>query len=263
MAWMADPRGRDQFLIQHPGEHAVCWNDAKKGAAAPFYTRPYWSDGPMSWSPQGTYAATLHPQGAALWVSREGATFERVVRFSCPGVQKADFSPGEELLTLYSVQERPNAPVDVIMTVFDVRSGRKLRSIVESLPKLLVGRMQINSQGIVEPFLSWSPEAPPMAARLAADTVQARYRRTICCSFACSAGAKWTCCMWITDCCRMRSKHACQTAHFALCSSTPHELSRCPAIARYCAQLAAKKAFCFAGVQRRGHDAARQEGRHA
>lgn len=195
MAWMADPRGRDQFLIQHPGEHAVCWNDAKKGAAAPFYTRPYWSDGPMSWSPQGTYAATLHPQGAALWVSREGATFERVVRFSCPGVQKADFSPGEELLTLYSVQERPNAPVDVIMTVFDVRSGRKLRSIVESLPKLLVGRMQINSQGIVEPFLSWSPEAPPMAARLAADTVQARYRRTICCSFACSAGAEWTCCI--------------------------------------------------------------------
>jgi translation initiation factor 3 subunit B len=172
MAWMMDKRGRDQFLIQHQREHVVCWNDAKKGVAEPFFSRSFWSDGPMCWSPLGTYAATLHPQGVALWTSKADSTFERVSRFGCPGVQKVDFSSQEELLTCYSVQQQKNAAPNVLMTVFDCRSGRKLRVLQESLPKLLIGRMNINCDRIVEPFLSWSPAEPPLAAKLAADAVQ-------------------------------------------------------------------------------------------
>jgi translation initiation factor 3 subunit B len=182
MAWMMDARGRDQFLIQHGREHVVCWNDAKKSAAEPFFARPFWSDGPMCWSPLGTYAATLHPQGVALWTSKADGSFERVTRFACPGVAKVDFSALEELLTCYSVQQQRNAAVDVLMTVFDCRSGRKLRVLQESLPKLLIGRMQVNADAIVEPFLAWSPAAPPMAAKLAADVVQARVVLGTCAS---------------------------------------------------------------------------------
>ena len=169
-----DTRGRDQFLIQHGREYAVCWNDAKKRSAQIFYDRAYWSDGPMSWSPLGTYAATLHPQGVALWTSKSDGMFERMMRFSCPGVQRVDFSAHEELITCYSVQQQRNAPVDVLMTVFDCRSGRRLRILQESLPMLLVGRMQINSDAIVEPFLMWSPAQPPLAAKLGNDVVQER-----------------------------------------------------------------------------------------
>lgn len=172
MAWMLDPRGRDQFLIQHAREHVVCWNDPKKRAAEPFFARPFWSDGPMCWSPLGTYVATLHPQGVALWVSKASGAFERITRFSCPGVAKVDFSAQEELLTCYSVKQQRHAPVNVLMTIFDCRSGRRLRLLQESLPKLLVGRMQINHDSILEPFLSWSPTAPAMAAKLGADVVQ-------------------------------------------------------------------------------------------
>ncbi|MEM7496286.1 MAG: hypothetical protein AAF471_09375, partial [Myxococcota bacterium] len=169
---MMDKRGRDQFLVQHQRECTVCWNDAKKGCAEPFFSRSFWSDGPMCWSPRGTYAATLHAQGVALWVSKTSGTFERVARFACPGVQKVDFSAQEELLTCYSVQQQKHSPPDVLMTVFDARSGRKLRTLQESLPKLLVGRMAVNQHRIAEPFLTWSPTTPPLAAKLAADAVQ-------------------------------------------------------------------------------------------
>lgn len=169
---MLDARGRDQFLVQHQQQQLVCWNDTKKRQAEPFFSRAAWSEGPMCWSPLGTYAATLHPQGVALWTSKANGQFERAMRFPCPNVQRVDFSKGEEVLTCYSVQQQRNAPPDVLMTVFDCRSGRKLRTLQESLPRLLIGRMQINSARIVEPFLAWSPAAPALAAKLAQDCVQ-------------------------------------------------------------------------------------------
>jgi translation initiation factor 3 subunit B len=172
MAWMMDKRGRDQFLVQHAQQQAVCWNDPKKRQAEEFFSRTSWSDRPMSWSPLGTYVATLHHQGVALWTSKADNSFERASRFPCVGVQKVDFSAGEEFITCYSVVQQRNAPPDVVMTVYDCRSGRKLRQMQECLPRLLVGRMRININQIVEPFLSWSPVAPALAAKLAPDSVQ-------------------------------------------------------------------------------------------
>lgn len=133
MAWMMDRRGRDQFVMQHDRQHKVCWNDPKKGSAELYYAKSApteWSPLPLVFSPLGTYICSLHPPlGAALWVSRSNDMFERVMRFPSPNVQKADFSAHEEFITLYSVvPQRAGAP-DIVMSVFDVRSGRKLRSL--------------------------------------------------------------------------------------------------------------------------------------
>lgn len=133
MVWMTDRRGRDQFVIQHDRQHRVCWNDAKKGCAEIFFDKSApteWSPLPLSFSPLGTYICSLHPPlGAALWVSRSNGAFERVMRLPSPNVQKADFSAHEELVTLYSVVANRSGIPDIVMAVFDVRSGRKLRTL--------------------------------------------------------------------------------------------------------------------------------------
>lgn len=46
----------------------------------------------MRWSPQGTYLATFHKQGIALWGAED---FKRLGRFSHTGVSLIDFSPDE------------------------------------------------------------------------------------------------------------------------------------------------------------------------
>ena len=51
-----------------------------------------WTETYVRWSPKGTYLATLHHQGIALWGGEE---FKRLMRFSHPGVQLIDFSPCE------------------------------------------------------------------------------------------------------------------------------------------------------------------------
>lgn len=52
------------------------------------------------------------------------------MRFPCPDVTKADFSAHEEYVTLYSVLHRRNQKIpDMLISVFDVQSGRKLRSL--------------------------------------------------------------------------------------------------------------------------------------
>lgn len=46
----------------------------------------------MRWSPKGTYLATFHQRGIALW---GGEKFKQIQRFSHQGVQLIDFSPCE------------------------------------------------------------------------------------------------------------------------------------------------------------------------
>ena len=67
--------------------------------------------------------------------------FERVLRVPCSDVTKADFSANEEYVTLYSVVHRRGMKVpDMLISVFDVQSGRKLRTLqvpLLCLPQLI------------------------------------------------------------------------------------------------------------------------------
>jgi translation initiation factor 3 subunit B len=52
----------------------------------------------VRWSPRGTYLATFHQKGVALW---GGEQMKQTVRFSHPGVQLSDFSPCEKLVAIF------------------------------------------------------------------------------------------------------------------------------------------------------------------
>jgi len=53
----------------------------------------------VSWSPLGSYLATLHTPGVALWGT---SAFNRLRKFEHPKVQNIDFSPCERLVVRIS-----------------------------------------------------------------------------------------------------------------------------------------------------------------
>ena len=44
----------------------------------------------MQWSPHGNYLATVHRQGVVVW---GGASWQRLARFSHPGVRRMRLTP--------------------------------------------------------------------------------------------------------------------------------------------------------------------------
>ena len=48
------------------------------------YKRSFWTETFVAWSPHGSYLATMHRQGAAIW---SGPSFGRLQRFSHPNVR--------------------------------------------------------------------------------------------------------------------------------------------------------------------------------
>lgn len=103
----------------------------------------YWTESFVQWSPLGTYLATVHRQGAAVWGG--ATTFNRLMRcahpqvffhnccsimlycfcsfFSfngmCIQVKLIDFSPGERFLVTYSSHE-PSNPRDTHVNISHV-----------------------------------------------------------------------------------------------------------------------------------------------
>ncbi|GJP44939.1 hypothetical protein CLOM_g4337 [Closterium sp. NIES-68] len=127
LQWFAgDERGRDQFVIRFASETEVYWNDARAAKPDPVYRRTFWTESFVQWSPLGSYLATIHRQGAAIWA---GPSWQRIMRFAHPQVRLIDFSPGERFLVTYSSHEpaNPRDTQKVVLNVFDSRTGRSMR----------------------------------------------------------------------------------------------------------------------------------------
>ncbi|KJE97726.1 hypothetical protein CAOG_09132 [Capsaspora owczarzaki ATCC 30864] len=125
-SWLQHERSVDQFVLRYGPKSNVltdiCWNGHDE--AERIHTRPNWSDSSVLWSPRGTYLATFHKQGIALW---GGSAFGKIVRFNHPGVKLVDFSPKEDFLVTWS-NEASDDPADPqSLIVWDVRTGNKLR----------------------------------------------------------------------------------------------------------------------------------------
>jgi len=58
----------------------------RRGARAQVYKRSFWTETFVAWSPHGSYLATMHRQGAAIW---GGPSFSRLQRFSHQSVRAA------------------------------------------------------------------------------------------------------------------------------------------------------------------------------
>ncbi|KAL5559619.1 hypothetical protein UlMin_035830 [Ulmus minor] len=153
--WLTDEKARDQFVIRAGTDTEVLWNDARQLKADPVYKRAYWTESFVQWSPLGTYLATIHRQGAAVWGG--ASTFNRLMRYAHPQVRLIDFSPGEKYLVTYSGHE-PNTPDDlkrVVINIFDVRTGKVMRDFKGTVDEFAIGGTG-GVSGVSWPVFKWA-----------------------------------------------------------------------------------------------------------
>ncbi|KAI5647582.1 hypothetical protein M9H77_33587 [Catharanthus roseus] len=151
--WLTDEKARDQFVIRSGSDTEVLWNDARQLKPDPVYKRSFWTESFVQWSPMGTYLATLHRQGAAVWGG--ATTFNRLMRYAHPQVKLIDFSPGEQFLVTYSSHE-PSNPRDthrVVLNIFDVRTGKIMRDFKGSADEFAIGGGGVT--GVTWPVFRW------------------------------------------------------------------------------------------------------------
>ncbi|XP_073001132.1 eukaryotic translation initiation factor 3 subunit B-like [Typha latifolia] len=152
--WLTDEKARDQFVIRAGTFTEVFWNDARQLMPELVYHRQYWTESFIQWSPLGTYLATVHRQGAAVWGG--ATTFNRLMRYAHPQVKLIDFSPGEKYLVTYSSHE-PSNPRDthrVVITIFDVRTGKVMRDFKGNADEFAVGGSG-GLSGVSWPIFRW------------------------------------------------------------------------------------------------------------
>ncbi|GAA6042531.1 hypothetical protein JCM8097_004652 [Rhodosporidiobolus ruineniae] len=159
-AWLADPAGRDQVILYSGDDLRVNWTN-KTGVADSAAHRNKWTDLFSQWSPQGTYLATIHLQGVALW---GGASFERINRFAHPEVKLIDFSSYERYLVTWSPRpiEPSNSPLSPFtdedagnsVAVWDIVTGQ----LVRTFPMVGGGAADELNKRIVWPMFKWSPD---------------------------------------------------------------------------------------------------------
>uniref|UniRef100_A0A8C6XSN0 Eukaryotic translation initiation factor 3 subunit B n=1 Tax=Naja naja TaxID=35670 RepID=A0A8C6XSN0_NAJNA len=121
--WLEDADCRDQYsVIFESGDRtSIYWNDAKDPVT--IEERARWTETYVRWSPKGTYLATFHQRGIALW---GGEKFKQIQRFSHQGVQLIDFSPCERYLVTFSpLMDTQDDPQAII--IWDILTGQKKR----------------------------------------------------------------------------------------------------------------------------------------
>ncbi|KAK9113958.1 hypothetical protein Syun_020755 [Stephania yunnanensis] len=151
--WLMDEKARDQFVIRAGSDTEVMWNDPRQLKPELVYRRTFWTESFVQWSPLGTYLATVHRQGAAVWGGAN--TFNRLKRYAHPQVKLIDFSPGEKYLVTCSSHE-PSNPRDtqVVLNIFDVRTEKSMRDFKGNADEFGIGGAG-GVSGISWPTFRW------------------------------------------------------------------------------------------------------------
>merc|ERR1712241_602512 len=86
----------------------------------------------------GSYLATFHPRGIAVW---GGQDFNQIAKFEHPGVQFIDFSPCENYMVTFSPPNNRHAETatgpdgePTAITIWETRTGVKKRSFHADMP---------------------------------------------------------------------------------------------------------------------------------
>eukprot|EP00920_Eleutheroschizon_duboscqi_P011864 GHVT01028322.1.p1 GENE.GHVT01028322.1~~GHVT01028322.1.p1 ORF type:complete len:709 (+),score=149.41 GHVT01028322.1:445-2571(+) len=130
--WMHDPRSREQFVVRYKDETEIHWHDPVEHEPVLVYNgerqrvegRRIWTDFKVQWSPQGSYLATFHRQGVAVWA---GELFEKKCRMEHKDVKCIDFSPNEEYMLSWDGSPE-NVKNERAIKVFRVMTAELLRS---------------------------------------------------------------------------------------------------------------------------------------
>ncbi|PAA71608.1 hypothetical protein BOX15_Mlig024115g1 [Macrostomum lignano] len=126
-SWLREDRCHDQFGVLHTAGSVatIYWHWPGDPQPVDSATRNNWTESRLHWSPLGTYLATYHTKGIALW---GGEKFEQINRFQHKNVQIIDFSPCERYLVTFSpsvTKEDPHA-----IKMFEVDTGKMKRSFL-------------------------------------------------------------------------------------------------------------------------------------
>ncbi|KAF5175883.1 Eukaryotic translation initiation factor 3 subunit b [Thalictrum thalictroides] len=151
--WLTDEKARDQFVIRAGNDTEVLWNDPRQLKPQRAYHRAHWTESFVQWSPRGTYLATVHRQGAAVWGGKE---FNRLMRYAHPQVKLIDFSPGEKFLVTYSSHEpsNPRESHKIVLNIFDVRTGKVMRDFKGNADEFAAGGTG-GVSGVSWPVFRW------------------------------------------------------------------------------------------------------------
>jgi len=129
-SWLLDPECYDHFAIIHGKNRDTGVFSCGPTQAYPVQQRENWTESHVKFSPKGSYLATCHKQGIALW---GGPDFTRVGRFLHPNVTYFQFSPCERYFITYSkTSVSPEDPQNLI--IWETRSCLNKRAF--SLPVL-------------------------------------------------------------------------------------------------------------------------------
>ncbi|KAK0169860.1 hypothetical protein PV328_010495 [Microctonus aethiopoides] len=124
--YLLEPDAYDQFCVLHGNGAAVSVQIWLNSAPEPVVLeeRARWTETYVKWSPLGTYLATFHKPGVALW---GGPKFEQQARFSQNGVECIDFSPCERYAVTYTPR-MDGSPDQKRLVIWDVLTGLEKRS---------------------------------------------------------------------------------------------------------------------------------------
>ena len=123
---LLEPDAYDQFCVLCGNGAAVSVQIWQNSAPEPtsLEERNRWTETYVKWSQLGTYLATFHKLGVALW---GGPQFTQQARFSQRGVECIDFSPYERYLVTYT--PRTDLGQDQKrLVIWDILSGQEKRS---------------------------------------------------------------------------------------------------------------------------------------
>lgn len=146
--YLLDENSYDQFCVIHNPRNSgegtkttIFLNSMPEPTV--LQERPCWTESMIRFSPLGSYLATFHGKGIALW-GREN--FEQVQKFMHLGVQFIDFSPLEKYLVTFSPSHsaHSNTEEPKAIFVFDTRTGVKKRAF------------NTEQRSIIWPIFRWS-----------------------------------------------------------------------------------------------------------
>lgn len=126
--WLQDPDCYDQYSVIYCGGERVAVFLNSNPEPTIVKDRERWTDNLVMWSPLGTYFATFHQQGIALW---GGEDFSQIMKFGHFGVKFIDFSPCENYLVTLSPppsDHHPSYDETQAAIIWDIRTGLKRRS---------------------------------------------------------------------------------------------------------------------------------------
>jgi translation initiation factor 3 subunit B len=171
--WLTDKRCREQFLMRHDQETQIFWHDNLAGEPELYYggerekdNGKIWCDWKVQFSPQGSFVATYHKPGIALWA---GEKFQRwKCKFHHENVKFIDFSPTEDFLLTWN-GSLPSQEDENAVKIFRVLTG-------ECVWKTRTPTMSPNAtanDNCVFPHFMWSKDGKYIAM-MKVDTVYVR-----------------------------------------------------------------------------------------